>query len=170
MNEIVKDIEQDVKDINAKIETDNADLLEVGDEPSSSFNHWNIENPKVSGVFICTVKDLHVARNVEMKKFQSDETEIVNTIEFLLEFQTDDCPDVERFATRQFKVSWSQKSKLMKFLAGVTGKPIQKGFKIPSIIGQSCQVNFEEKKSQKSDSKYTVINSVMPLPKGFKKK
>lgn len=68
-------------------------------------------------------------------------------------------------------VTFGERSKLLKFLNQWRGKPFEpaelnSGFKLSALVGKTALVSLTTKVS-KTGNEYTVIDTIMPLPKGM---
>ena len=102
--------------------------------------------------------------DVEVQKFQSDETEKQNRIAFLFEVTTEDGKSL--IDSRPMKISGHEKSALFAFLKAWLGKAPAYGMDTDKLKGHPALVTVVHKTSQTGRT-YPVLDTIVPLPKAM---
>lgn len=116
------------------------------------------------GQYAARCIDIREEYGVDVPKFQSEETEKQDRIAFLFECYGDDGNSL--IATRPMKISGHEKSALYAFLKGWLGKAPAYGMNTDDLKGHPALITVSEKKAN-SGKVYTVIDSVVALPKAM---
>jgi hypothetical protein len=103
---------------------------------------------------------------VERKKFQSEDTEIVDLCTVIFAQVNDD--GEERYAaTRSMRISGSPKSTLYKIIQGITGQPPVTGSDTQALVGIPCLITVTREVST-TGKVYHIVDTAMPQPKKVK--
>lgn len=143
-------------------------IFKAPESTGGSFNLFKAEikdDVCPSGQFAAKCIDIREEYGVDVPKFQSDETEKQDRIAFLFECYGEEGNSL--IATRPMKISGHEKSALFAFLKGWLGKAPTYGMDTNTLKGHPALVSVVEKKSATSGKVYTVIDSVVPLPKAM---
>ena len=115
------------------------------------------------GTFTATIIDIDDSFGVERRKYQSEETEIVDLTTFLFGFR-DRQQNKHLIATAPMKISGHSKSKLVEVLRSITGSRPASGWDYCTLKGKQCLITIEHVQSQSGDRTYANIISYSPLP------
>jgi hypothetical protein len=103
---------------------------------------------------------------VEQRKFQSEETELVDQARFVFAARTQDGRTVYA-ASRPMRISGHPKSLLYKFLTQLMGRTPSYGWDYAELQGTGCVIAVEHKPSRNGSRSYVTVTSVGPLPPGY---
>lgn len=103
---------------------------------------------------------------VERKKFQSEETELVDLARFIFAARTADGRTVYA-ATPPMRISGHVKSSLYKFLTSLMGRAPTYGWDYAELQGSGCVIAVEHKPAKNGSRTYVTVSSVGPLPPGY---
>lgn len=103
---------------------------------------------------------------VTRKKFQSEETEVVDLTTFWFKF-TDDSGTEYEIPTKSMLISGHEKSALFKFLKQWLLKPPPYGWDYCAMQGKNALIGIQVEKGKQGDREFVNISSISPLPKGM---
>lgn len=144
--------------------------MAIFNAPQSNGGSFNLFRDEIkddvcpAGQFAAKCINIKEEYGVDVPKFQSEETEKQDRIAFLFECYGDDGNSL--IATRPMKISGHEKSALYAFLKGWLGKAPAYGMNTDDLKDHTALITVVEKKSN-SGKLYTVIDSVVPLPKAM---
>jgi len=118
----------------------------------------NLGEPPPKGIHIAVCIDVVDEYNVTRKKFQSEETEVVNLTWFIFGVKCKD-GSFRKVQTNNMgmKISNDERSKLRKFLTTWLGEAPKPGFDTASLIGKPAQLTLVE--NVKGDKTYIDIQT-----------
>lgn len=103
---------------------------------------------------------------VERKKFQSEETEIVDLTRFIFAAKAQDGRTVYA-ATPSMRISGHTKASLYKFLTALMGRAPAYGWDYAELQGSGCVISVEHRPSKNGSRTYVTVASAGPLPPGY---
>ena len=119
----------------------------------------------VKGTFLATCFEIEERHQVERKKYQSEETEIVDLIRFYFGYKAKDgTPQI--IVSKPFKISGHEKSALFQFLKQWLGDAPTDGFDTASMLTKGAQITVGYSDSL-SGKKYANIASIGPVMDGL---
>lgn len=121
-----------------------------------------------AGTFVATCLDIRDEFGVERKKFQSEETEVVDLTAFLFGYR-DEANRPFKIATRNMKISGNEKSALFIFLRGWLGKAPTYGWDYCELKGRQALITVETEERKSGDGEFSRIVNVCPVPAGMGK-
>jgi hypothetical protein len=119
-----------------------------------------------AGTFVATCIDIRDEFGVTRKKYQSEETEVVDLTAFLFGYRGEDNAPY-KIATRNMKISGNEKSTLFGFLRGWLGKAPQFGWDYCELKGKTCLITVETEERKSGDGEFSKIVNVSPVPAGM---
>lgn len=134
--------------------------------PKSSGRLFELENEALPprGTFVAKCVDIKDAYQVERRKYQSDQNEILDITAFLFGFRGPN-NTAHRISTREFRISGHPKAGLVKFLTMWLGQTPVTGFNTATLKGASALITIDHQPSTQTPGKvYPVIASISPVP------
>ena len=122
--------------------------------------------PAPAGTYVATVLKIHDEFGVMRQRFQSTETEKVDLTCFLFGFR-DAHGNPHKVASRQMKISGSEKSALFGFLKALLGKAPAYGWDYCSLKGHKCLLTVEHVQRRDGSGVYAAIAALSPVPAGY---
>ena len=119
-----------------------------------------------AGTVVATVIDIKDSFGVTRQKFQSTEMETVDLTCFLFGYR--DAQGVpHKVASKQMKISGSEKAALFGFLKSLLGRAPAYGWDYCSLKGQKCLLTVEHVQKRDGSGVYAGIASLSPVPAGM---
>ena len=117
----------------------------------------NLGEPPSKGTYVAVCLDVVDEYNVTRKKYQSEETEVVNLERFVFGVKLKD-GSLRTIATRAMKISNHENSALRAFLVSWLGEAPKPGFDTATLIGRPAQITVTE--NTKGDRTYSDIGTI----------
>ena len=117
----------------------------------------NLGEPPSKGTYVAVCLDVVDQYNVERRKYESEETEIVNLTRFIFGVKTKD-GSLRKLASKSMKISNHENSALRAFFVSWQGEAPKPGFDTASLIGKPAQVTVVE--NTKGDRTYSDIGTI----------
>lgn len=124
------------------------------------YRSYKLETLAPKGTFPAICVDCMESLEVERKKWQSEETEVVDLLRYLFIVQTKDGPMFVQ--SNEMRISAYKEAALAKFIQGWTGELPAPGFDTLNMVGEVCQLTLNHKTSNRGNP-YPVISSVAVL-------
>ena len=127
----------------------------------------NLGEPPSKGTYVAVCLDVVDEYNVTRKKYQSEETEVVNLERFIFGVKLKD-GSLRKIATRAMKISNHENSALRAFLVSWLGEAPKPNFETADLKGKSAYITItEDVKGDRTYSNISTISEVMDelLPK-----
>lgn len=124
-----------------------------------------VEGLPPKGTFLATCIEIEEQMQVERKKFESTETEIVDLIIFYFGFRTKDA-QLRIVRSKPMKISGHEKSALMKFISTWLGEKPKSGFDTAELFGKGAQLTIAHAESLNGKT-YANISSISPIMEGL---
>lgn len=122
--------------------------------------------PAAPGTFVATIEDIVDEFQVERRKYQSEETELVDLTTFLFRYQ-DPQGKVHRLSSRRMKISGHEKSTLFSFLKSILGRAPRMGWDYLALRGHKCLLTVEHLPRRDGEGVFAAVASLSPLPAGM---
>jgi len=103
----------------------------------------NLGEPPPKGIHIAVCFDCVDQYNVERKKYQSEETDIVNLTRFIFGVKLKD-GSLRKIASKAMKISNHENSALRAFLTSWLGEAPKPGFDTATLKGKGAQLTLVE--------------------------
>jgi len=126
----------------------------------TDYRSYKLETLAPKGTFSSICIDCMESIGVERKKWQSEETEVVDLLRYLFIVKTKDGPFL--LQSNEMKISAFKEAALAKFIRDWTGELPAPGFDTLNMVGETCQVTISHKTSSRGNP-YPVISSIAPL-------
>jgi hypothetical protein len=120
----------------------------------------NLGEPPPKGTYLAVCLDVLDQYNVERKKYQSEETEIVNLTRFVFGVKAKDGKHY-KIATKRMKISGHENSALFAFLSAWTGEPPKAGFDTAALKGVGAQISVVI--TERDAKSYHDIGTISPV-------
>ena len=117
----------------------------------------NLGEPPSKGTYVAVCLDVVDQYNVERRKYESEETEIVNLTRFIFGVKTKD-GSLRKLASKSMKISNHENSALRAFLVSWQGEAPKPGFDTATLIGRPAQITVTE--NIKGDRTYSDIGTI----------
>ena len=127
----------------------------------------NLGEPPSKGTYVAVCLDVVDEYNVTRKKYQSEETEVVNLERFVFGVKLKD-GSLRKIATRAMKISNHENSALRAFLVSWLGEAPKPNFETADLKGKPAYITItEDVKGDRTYSNISTISEVMDelLPK-----
>ena len=118
------------------------------------------------GTFVARIIDIRDEFGIVRTKYQSTETEKVDLTTFLFGFR-DDQNNPHKVASRQMRISGSEKSALFGFLKSLLGRAPQFGWDYCTLKGSKVLLTVEHVQRKDGSGVFAGIASLSPVPAGF---
>ncbi len=119
-----------------------------------------------AGTFVATVLDVRDVFGVQRQKFQSTEMEKVDLTCFLFGFR-DAQGAPHKVASRQMRISGSEKSALFHFLKSLLGRAPAYDWDYCTLKGQKCLLTVEHVQRRDGSGVFAAIAALSPVPVGY---
>ena len=127
----------------------------------------NLGEPPSKGTYVAVCLDVVDQYNVERRKYESEETEIVNLTRFIFGVKTKD-GSLRKLASKSMKISNHENSALRAFLVSWLGEAPKPNFETADLKGKPAYITItEDVKGDRTYSNISTISEVMDelLPK-----
>lgn len=118
------------------------------------------------GTFVGTIIEIKDQFQVERKKFQSEEKEIVDVTTFLFGFRGQDGKPY-KIASKTMKQSGHENSALYAFLKSILGRAPKFGWDYCELKGTQVSLTVEHAPSRDGTKSFPNIAAIAPLPAGY---
>lgn len=133
-------------------------MAKIPDSKPSALSHLGEPPPK--GTYLAVCLDVVDQYNVERRKYQSEETEVVNLTRFIFGVKTKD-GKAFKIASKPMKISGHENSALYAFLSDWTGEPPKAGFDTATLKGKGAQITVTI--NERDSKTYHDIGTVSPV-------
>ncbi len=127
---------------------------------AESSNGFEITEVAPAGDYVATCLNVADEFGVTRRKYQSEETEVIDVTRFLFGFKAQD-GRLYKIQTFEMKISSSPKSALIKFLTSWLGQPPAMGWDYCELIGKGAVIGCEQVVSQLGKT-YNKITKISP--------
>lgn len=124
-----------------------------------------VEEMPPKGTFLATCIDVEEQHQVERKKFESTETEIVDLIIFYFGFRTKEGA-LRIVRSKPMKISGHEKSALVKFITTWLGEKPSAGFDTAELYGKGAQLTVTHDQAMNGKT-YANISAISPIMEGL---
>jgi hypothetical protein len=145
-----------------------ATLMKPSNKSFSVYEQGETSPDCPAGTFVATCLEIRDEFGVERKKYQSEETEVVDITAFLFGFRDEDGKPF-KIATRNMKISGNEKSTLFGFLRGWLGKAPAYGWDYCELKGKQALITVETEERKNGEGEFSRIVNVSPIPAGMGK-
>jgi hypothetical protein len=119
-----------------------------------------------AGTFVAKIEDIVDEFQVERRKYQSEETELVDLTTFLFRYE-DPQGTVHRLSSRRMKITGHEKSTLFSFLKSILGRAPKMGWDYLEMRGHQCLLTVEHLARRDGEGVFAAVASLSPLPSGM---
>jgi hypothetical protein len=120
----------------------------------------HLGDPPPKGTYLAVCLDTIDQYNVERRKYQSEETEIVNLTRFVFGVKAKD-GKTYKIATKAMKISGHENSALYGFLSAWNNEPPKAGFDTAALKGKGAQISVVV--NEKDAKSYHDIATIGPV-------
>lgn len=121
--------------------------------------------PPPAGTYFAVCVDVVDNYGVERKKYQSEETELVDVTRFVFGVTTKS-GQAHKIATREMKITGGPKANLTKFLKAWTGENPKPGMDTEELKGKGAQITVTAEESRNGKT-YNNITGIAPVMDGL---
>lgn len=121
--------------------------------------------PPPAGTYFAVCVDVVDNYGVERKKYQSEETELVDVTRFVFGVKTK-AGALHKIATREMKITGGPKANLTKFLKAWTGENPKPGMDTEELKGKGAQITVTAEESRNGKT-YNNITGIAPVMDGL---
>jgi hypothetical protein len=133
-------------------------MAKIPDNKPSALAHLGEPPPK--GTYLAVCLDTIDQYNVERRKYQSEETEVVNLTRFVFGVKAKD-GKTYKIASKAMKISGHENSALYSFLSAWLSEPPKAGFDTAELKGKGAQITVIV--NEKDAKSYHDIGTIGPV-------
>lgn len=124
-----------------------------------------VEEMAPKGTFLATCIEVEERYQVERRKFESEETEIVDLTTFYFGFRAKE-GGLRIVRTKPMKISGHEKSALVKFVTTWLGEAPKSGFDTATLLGRGAQITIAHTLANNGKT-YANIAAISPVMEGL---
>jgi len=124
--------------------------------------------PPPAGTYLATCVEVIDLYGVDRKKYESEEMEKVDVTRFVFGVKAKSGA-LHKIATREFKISGSPKSNLVKFVKSWTGEQPKPGMDTTDLRGKGAQITVVSEEARNGKT-YQNIGGIAPVLDGYEDK
>ena len=126
-----------------------------------------VEEMAPKGTFLATCIEVEERYGVERRKFESEETEVVDLTTFYFGFRAKE-GGLRIVRSKPMKISGHEKSALVKFVTTWLGEAPKTGFDTTSLFGKGAQLTVTHTIAANGKT-YANISAIAPVMEGLEK-